>query len=305
MKIIELEERHLPTLLNWINRMPYEYGWDLPALRFRTLEDPTYLPELMLVAEEDAAPVGVPSGEPVGFVLGNVRDERGWIKLLVVRPDRQRQGIGGKLLSELERRFRQASVEGITAGFCPLTYFSIGWDVRYSGAVAFLTQHGYQTSRRAGVNMWVDLEGQDYSTDVEEHRLAAEQGIRVRRAEPRDREAVAEFAGGHSEIWRLEVGFAYDNRPTSLFVAERDGDLVGFGCYGTGGPMFFGPTLTADAYRGLGIGTVTLKRCLADMQRLGWRRIEINSAGPMSYYARSVGATMGRVLWRWEKEFEG
>ena len=66
--------------------------------------------------------------------------------------------------------------------------------------------------------------------------------------------------------------------------------------------MFFGPTLTIPELRGLGIGTVTLKRCLTDMQRLGWRRIEINSAGPLAYYARSVGASMGRILWSWEKD---
>ena len=294
MEIVYLQDAHLPILLDWINRLPYEYGWDMPALRFRTLEDPTYRPELMLVAQEE--------GWPVGFALGNLRDEWGWIKLLVVRPDRQRQGVGSRLLQTLEARLAEAGATGITAGRCPLTYFTIGWDVRSTAAMAFLTKHGYQTTRRAGMNMWVDLEGRDFSTAEQEARLWRDHGIAFRRATAADKEAAIALAGSHSAIWAIEVQLAYEKDPVSLFLAESRGRLVGFGCYGTGGPMFFGPTLTVDEMRGLGIGSVTLKRCLADMQRLGWRRIEINSAGPMAYYARSVGATMGRVLWSWEKE---
>lgn len=293
MDIVRLREAHLSTLLNWINRLPYEYGWDMPALCFRTLEDPTYRADLMLAAEED--------GAPVGFALGNTRDERGWIKLLVVRPDRQRQGVGGVLLGWLEDRLRDAGVADVVAGRCPLTYFTLGWDVRYTGAVAFLTKHGYQTTRRAGTNMWVDLEGRDFATEAEEQRLRAKHGVAIRRAVAQDKERISAFAGTHSAIWAIEVTLAYENDPVSLFLAEKDGHLAGFGCYGTGGPMYFGPTMTVPELRGLGIGTITLKRCLVDMQRLGWRRIEINSAGPMAYYARAAGATIGRVLWSWEK----
>ena len=293
MQINPLREAHLPTLLNWINRLPHEYGWTLPALRFRTLEDPTYRADLMLVAEE--------GGAPVGFVLGNIRDERGWIKLMVVRPDRQRQGVGGQLLGALEDRLADAGIADVMAGRCPLTYFTLGWDVRYTGAVAFLAKHGYQTTRRAGTNMWVDLEGRDFRTDADERRLLVEHGVELRRALPEDKERLSAFAGAHSVIWGIEVTLAYWNDPVSLHIAEKDGQLVGFGCHSTGGPMYFGPTLTVPELRGLGIGTVTLKRCLLDMQQLGWRRIEINSAGPMAYYARSVGATIGRVLWSWEK----
>jgi GNAT superfamily N-acetyltransferase len=289
-----LAERHLPTLLKWINRLPYEYGWDMRALRFRTLEDPTYRPELMLVIEE--------GGESLAFALGNIRDEQGWIKLFVVRPDLQRQGLGSRLLSGLERRFRKAGVSQITAGRCPLTYFSIGWDARYTEAAAFLHGQGYTRTQRTRSNMWVDLAGRDFSTANLERRLLDQHGIRFRRATAADKEAVIALAGDHSAIWGIEMTLAYTNEPVSLFVADQKGKLCGFGCYGTGGPMYFGPTLTLPALRGLGIGTVTLKRCLADMQRLGWRRIEINSAGPIAFYARAVDARIGRLLWDWEKE---
>ncbi len=296
MKIISLQERHLPTLLNWINRLPYEYGWDARAIHFRTLGDPVYRPEFMLVAEE--------AREPLGFLLGIVRDGRGWIKGMVVRPDRQRQGIGSRLLQEVEANFAKAGVSQVTAGWCPLTFFAGGWDIRYTGAVNFMVKHGYVTDRKTRVNMWVDLAGRDFGSEAEERRLR-ELGITARRAAPEDREKVVELARTFSEGWALEVAQAWENDPISLFVAEKEGRMVNFACYGTDAPMYFGPLLTLPEFRGLGIATVTLKRCLVDMQRAGWSRIEIDWVGPIAFYERAVGAYIGRAFWYWEKELGG
>ncbi len=59
--------------------------------------------------------------------------------------------------------------------------------------------------------------------------------------------------------------------------------------------------LTAASLRGQGIGVALLKRCLADLQRLGYRRAEIIWAGPISFYAKVVDACVGRVFWEWKK----
>jgi len=59
--------------------------------------------------------------------------------------------------------------------------------------------------------------------------------------------------------------------------------------------------LTAADLRGLGIGSVLLKRCLQDWERAGVSRCEIVWAGPISFYARSVGATLGRAFWAFRK----
>jgi hypothetical protein len=63
--------------------------------------------------------------------------------------------------------------------------------------------------------------------------------------------------------------------------------------------------LTSAGLRGQGIGTVLLKRCLQDWQRAGLGRCEILWAGPLAFYARSIGATMGRAFWAWHKSLEG
>ncbi|MBN1933673.1 MAG: GNAT family N-acetyltransferase, partial [Anaerolineae bacterium] len=63
------------------------------------------------------------------------------------------------------------------------------------------------------------------------------------------------------------------------------------------GPTHFGPMLTSPELRGLGIGSVLLKRCLVDWQKAGHTRCEIIWTGPISFYARAVGATMGSAFW--------
>jgi hypothetical protein len=62
--------------------------------------------------------------------------------------------------------------------------------------------------------------------------------------------------------------------------------------------------LTASDLRGLGIGSVLLKCCLQDWQRAGMEKCEIMWAGPLSFYARSVGATMGRAFWTFHKTID-
>ncbi len=101
--------------------------------------------------------------------------------------------------------------------------------------------------------------------------------------------------------WRAEGGEAYRNRPVSQFVAHLAGQVCGFGVHSVSGPGEFGPLLTANGLRGRGIGQVLLKRCLADLQRQGYRRAEIVWAGPISFYARAVQARIGRVFWEWKK----
>ena len=57
-------------------------------------------PELFLVARDS-------SGAVVGTVIGGWDGRRAYVYHLAVLPERQRQGIAGRLMDELEARFRQ------------------------------------------------------------------------------------------------------------------------------------------------------------------------------------------------------
>ncbi|UCC62614.1 MAG: hypothetical protein JSV36_17925, partial [Anaerolineae bacterium] len=69
MKLIPLGEAHLPGLARWLNDLPGMRGWDVGWVRRKTLANPDYDPVLTLAAEVQ--------GEPVGFVVAAVHENRG------------------------------------------------------------------------------------------------------------------------------------------------------------------------------------------------------------------------------------
>jgi GNAT superfamily N-acetyltransferase len=290
MNTIPLTKHHLSTLAQWLNVLPGMRGWDADWGRRKTLADPDYDPALVLAAQVQ--------GEPAGFVVGTVRGGQGWIKALLVRSDRQRQGVGSELLRAMEDRFAQRGVTQVIVGWAPLSYITPGVDVRFTAATAFLERHGYCTDRVSRVNLDVTLAGRDFGTVEAEKRLAAER-ITVERAKLTDMEAIGQLAEAEGCD---ESGQAYQNEPVSAFVARRAGQVCGFVAHSVSGPGEFGPMLTAASLRGQGIGVALLKRCLADLQRLSYRRAEIIWAGPISFYAKVVDACcVGRVFWEWKK----
>jgi len=66
-----------------------------------------------------------------------------------------------------------------------------------------------------------------------------------------------------------------------------------------------GPIGTDPGMRGLGIGTILLKRCLAEQRDRGIDAAELVWVGPLSYFARAVHATIGRAFWLYSKDLSG
>lgn len=297
MKIVPFARSHVSAFTAWFNQLPNNDIWTEDCVQSRSVDDDGYDPELMICAQE--------RGEPAGFLLGSVWEQTGWVKAFLVRPDRQRQGIGTAMFRAAEQAFGARDIQEITVGYAPPRYFTPGVDIAYTPAVVFLDGLGYQTSREARVNMDVALTGRDLSTLDQEAHLT-ELGIAIRRASPADGVSIAEMCETHGHRnWVIETQMSLEKRPPTMFVAVRSGTICGFAAHSVGGPIYFGPMLTAVHLRGQGIGTVLLKRCLQDWQRAGLERCEILWAGPLAFYARSVGATMGRAFWVWHKSLEG
>jgi len=121
-------------------------------------------------------------------------------------------------------------------------------------------------------------------------RALCERGVVVRRANPFEITPVRawierRFGTGWAEV---SVGFA--NKPVSVFVALREGRIIGFGAYECTRRAFFGPTGVAEEERGNGIGKALLLACLWGLRELGYVYGIIGGAGPTAFYARAVGA---------------
>jgi predicted N-acetyltransferase YhbS len=125
-----------------------------------------------------------------------------------------------------------------------------------------------------------------------EERIAAK-GLRVRRAEPWDRNRFNEFATKNfGELWAVEADRAFLNTPITAYVALERGEIVGFGVFECTRKDYFGPTGVREDLRGNGLGAVLLLRCLESMREMGYAYAIIGDPGPQEYYEKLVGATL-------------
>jgi predicted N-acetyltransferase YhbS len=252
-----------------------------------------------LVAVDDAAVVGV-----VFASLNHQDPTVGHLDLVAVHPRVRRRGIGRALLVAAEAALAAAGVGEVhIAGNMP--YAWPGIDVRYTPAVCTALALGYQHDKTAW-NMTVDLSTPDApglrDTTPDERRLAAD-GVVVRRASRDDLPALTEFiTATFSTGWAWEVEQSIGRSGAGCHLAAREtGEILGFAAYGAQRSSWFGPTGTAPAARGSGIGGVLLRRCLADQRAAGHARVQIGWVGPVPYYSRTVGAYIERVFFLYRK----
>ena len=286
---------HLPATLGLIEEMDPDSPVDMDWLRYRTLDDPTCAPALLLLA--------VTGEEVAGFSFGCVRDERGVVKLFGVSSRHRREGIATSLFDALEARLRARGTREVIAGGEAPDHFVPGVDVRCTEAISFLMHRGYETNRVARVDMAVDLNEADLETPIEDELRGA--GILLRRARIAEVQAAAEFAlANFSENWRREVSHAARFDPPPLFVALRGDRIVGFAAYDVTGLARFGPTGVHPDHRRRGIGSALLKKCLCSIRDRGDSLATIGWVGPIDYYARAVNARVHRAYWAFRKCLE-
>lgn len=262
-------------------------------LRAHTFGDETCAPDLLLLAKKET--------ETVGFCFACLRGDRGVVKLFGVEKGMRRQGIGDVLLDAIETRLRERDARAVAVEGASPNFFLPGVSLEHTDAICFLLKRGYETDRVSRVDMDVDLAQADLDTSAAE-ALLLQKGIVIRRAQADEVAATADMALAHfSDAWRYEVSDTINYAPIPLFIALHEGRVVGFAAYDVGGPTRFGPTGTDPHYREQGIGAALLKLCLRDIRDRGDRIAEIGWAGPIGFYARAVGARLGRAYWCFHK----
>jgi predicted N-acetyltransferase YhbS len=118
-------------------------------------------------------------------------------------------------------------------------------------------------------------------------------GVITRRAQPHEMTLVRDFVLANFEAgWADEISVGYANKPVSVFIAIRDGSVVGFAAYECTRRCFFGPMGIAEHERGRGIGYALLVACLWGLREMGYVYGIIGGAGPTEFYERAVGANL-------------
>jgi predicted N-acetyltransferase YhbS len=118
-------------------------------------------------------------------------------------------------------------------------------------------------------------------------------GLVVRRAQPWELRPLREFiAENFSQSWADEISGGLVRQPVTVFVALREGRLVGFAAYECTRKDFFGPTGVVESERGRGIGRALLVASLWGLRELGYAYAVIGGVGPAEFYERTVGARL-------------
>jgi GNAT superfamily N-acetyltransferase len=118
-----------------------------------------------------------------------------------------------------------------------------------------------------------------------------DEGVNVRRAQPFEITPVREFIEKNFSIgWADEISVGFANKPVSVFIATRDGRVIGFAGYECTGKCFFGPTGVAEDERRRGVGKALLIAALWGLRELGYVYGIIGGAGPVEFYREAVGA---------------
>jgi len=90
--------------------------------------------------------------------------------------------------------------------------------------------------------------------------------------------------------WASECDVSFARQPVACFIATRSGEIFGFACYDSTCKGYFGPTGVIEIYRGRGIGKALLLSSLHSMHEQGYAYAIIGAAGPVAFYAKTVGA---------------
>lgn len=245
-----------------------------------------------------------PGDRVVGVALGSMshRDPSiGHLDLIAVDPAERRRGVGRALVARIEGALAALGAREVAlAGNAPY-YAWPGIDVRYTPAVCAAMALGFAPQPSAW-NMTADLRALT-ATEADEKRLAGE-GVTVRRATTGDATSLVSFAlANWGPGWAGEISHSIGRERAGCHVAiEADGTLLGFAAYGSSRPSWFGPMGTTAAARGRGIGSVLLRRCLADQRATGHETAQIGWVGPMPFYSTAVGARVERVFFLYRKQ---
>jgi beta-N-acetylhexosaminidase len=266
------------------------------------------LPGILMRGSGHVGLVAEDGGEVVGVCFGGLGriaadgPRPGHVDLLAVSRDAQGRGTGRRLLSGMESLLREQGAQIVLLRGNPPVYVWPGVDARYTVMTCLAERAGYEKYQDA-VDMAVSLGDADLATDRAEEDVAAA-GIEVRRAGAAEAGELVDWlrqGPWGASGWPDEVSSALAREPAGCHLACRGSEYVGFACHGSGRRGWFGPMGTDQAERQHGIGTILLKRCLADMAAADLDTARIGWVGPVRFYARALGARVERVYWLYRK----
>jgi mycothiol synthase len=207
--------------------------------------------------------------------------------LMAVEPAAQGRGLGRRLLSAAEDwAFNTMGATEVQAGGWRPFGLWPGVDVRWTRSLCLFEAAGYD-GRKAALTL----------SCPSTHRAAPPEGVTVRRAlEDREATAALTWSERHLPGRGLQIGRALDHG--SCLAAWTDEGIAGLVCHSINRVGWIGPLAVGADQRRRGIGRALLGAACADLRAAGLPDVQIATATPVEFFARSAGASVSRVFWR-------
>ena len=242
-------------------------------------DDPPSEPELA-AALFGGNPPAVVRGDPAVGVVASVRRRgQGHIRLIAVDPAHRRRGVAHALMAAAEADL--AGLPSVTVGADAPDYLYPGVDSRWTPAFCLLEARGYRRVD-TNLNMTVDLAALP-------PRPA---GVDV--AGPRDRADAEAWLQRHWPDWADEALRALDGG--CLTIARDEHGISAFCAWDVNRRGWLGPVAVRPGEYGRRTAVPLLVEALHRMRDGGRTSADIAWISPVRFYARTVGATMGRVF---------
>lgn len=257
----------------------------------------------------------------VGFVMATKRKfpylerglepTKGWINVIFVKKNYQRQGLGSILLNKAEAKLIEMGVTEIILGAYSPNYFFAGLDpIHHAQAVMFFEAMSYQKGNEH-YSMSMDLHGYKIPLQsIEKRRQAEEKGYRFLNFEYSYALELLEFlknefGGG----WKRNALIAMQNKTAEeviLIVIDPNQQICGF-CMRMidQNPMRFGPIGIASSVRNEGLGGILIDLQCYEMSKKGIYHmyfITTDEAGKR-YYERH-GLSVFRTFIEYRREIK-
>jgi mycothiol synthase len=235
-------------------------------------------------------------GTVLAFCYASVSAGVGHLDGFAVAAGARRRGIASALLRAVCHQLAASGCRSVETGGTTWHYAWPGIDREYVAAMNLARHLGFR-QQSVAYNMDVDLTGWVPGRAAAALTRGATPCPTVRRARPTDAAPLHDLISEHfNPVWDYEIGLALRRTAPGVFVAERDGRVLGFAAHGVYRPDLFGPLGTDPDERGTGIGQALLLACLDDMAKAGLTLAQISWIGPAQFYAKAVNARIGRTF---------
>lgn len=207
-----------------------------------------------------------------------------YVRLLAVRRDLRRRGIGRGLLRRCEEAIRAAGSPRVVIAGEPGNYFVPGVEEHAAATLSFFERRGYVRGELAQ-NMEAALERLP--------EVSVREGVTVERAGGSTQDEIIRYVTAEfGRLWAFEVSPAFSDRRPPLFIARAGGDIIGFSAHDVNnrGLGFYGPAGVTRSWRGGGIGALLLRASLDDLIDRGYARVIIPWVSSVEFYGRIARA---------------